>query len=153
MSVVGLFSGNLYQGVVETNSQQQQQNEFQQLGQALQAGNLTQAQQDYATLAQNNPILAQPATAATETASTAQLSGKQPPSKCCRGHRSAGRYSKYRHRGHQYQHGDSDECDAGQRRSGRNERGGYQFRHAEHEPGRAACELNTAEHESDAAWH
>lgn len=31
------------------------QSEFQQLGQDLQAGNLTQAQQDYATLSQNFP--------------------------------------------------------------------------------------------------
>src|SRR5271168_5288295 len=34
---------------------QQIQSEFQQLGQDLQTGNLTQAQQDYATLSQNFP--------------------------------------------------------------------------------------------------
>src|SRR5277367_965248 len=46
---------------------QQIQSEFQQLGQDLQAGNLTQAQQDYATLSQNFPA-AQSATTAAPTA-------------------------------------------------------------------------------------
>jgi outer membrane protein assembly factor BamD (BamD/ComL family) len=47
---------------------QQVQSEFQQLGQDLQAGNLTQAQQDYLTLSQNFPN-AQTATA-TSTATS-----------------------------------------------------------------------------------
>lgn len=47
---------------------QQIQSEFQQLGQDLQAGNLTQAQQDYATLSQNfAPAQSGPTTAATTT--------------------------------------------------------------------------------------
>ncbi|MGA8222539.1 MAG: hypothetical protein WB780_12870 [Candidatus Acidiferrales bacterium] len=45
------------------------QNEFQQLGQDLQTGNLTQAQQDYATLSQNIPN-AQAQNAQTQTAQT-----------------------------------------------------------------------------------
>lgn len=44
---------------------QQIQAEFQQLGQDLQAGNLTQAQQDYATLSQNLPIAQSSSTAST----------------------------------------------------------------------------------------
>ena len=47
---------------------QQIQSEFQQLGKDLQAGNLTQAQQDYATLSQNFP------NAQTSTATTASNS-------------------------------------------------------------------------------
>jgi outer membrane protein assembly factor BamD (BamD/ComL family) len=47
---------------------QQIQSEFQQLGQDLQAGNLTQAQQDYATLSQNfTPTQSGPTTVATTT--------------------------------------------------------------------------------------
>jgi len=51
---------------------QQIQSEFQQLGQDLQAGNLTQAQQDYATLSQNFPNAQTGTTSGTATtASTA----------------------------------------------------------------------------------
>ncbi len=49
---------------------QQVQSEFQQLGQDLQAGNLTQAQQDFATLSQNFPN-AQSGTSTSATASGA----------------------------------------------------------------------------------
>ena len=49
---------------------QQVQSEFQQLGQDLQAGNLTQAQQDFATLSQNFPN-AQSGTSTSATASDA----------------------------------------------------------------------------------
>ncbi len=52
---------------------QQIQSEFQQLGQDLQAGNRTQAQQDYATLSQNFPI-AQNGTTTGTTAATANSS-------------------------------------------------------------------------------
>jgi hypothetical protein len=44
---------------------QQIQKEFQQLGQDLQSGNLTQAQQDYATLSQNLPAAQSSTTAST----------------------------------------------------------------------------------------
>jgi hypothetical protein len=53
-----------------TGKFQQIQSEFQQLGQDLQAGNLTQAQQDYATLSQNFPN-AQGGTATGTTGATA----------------------------------------------------------------------------------
>jgi hypothetical protein len=46
---------------------QQIQSEFQQLGQDLQAGNLTQAQQDYATLSQNFPNAQTGTTSGTST--------------------------------------------------------------------------------------
>jgi hypothetical protein len=52
---------------------QQIQSEFQQLGQDLQAGNLTQAQQDYATLSQNLPNTQTGPTSGT-TAATANSS-------------------------------------------------------------------------------
>jgi hypothetical protein len=48
---------------------QHKQSEFQQLGQDLQTGNLTQAQQDYATLSQNFPN-AQTGTATSTTTSS-----------------------------------------------------------------------------------
>lgn len=50
MSVTGLGSGNLYQAPESQTNFQQIQSDFNQLGQDLQAGNLSQAQQDYATL-------------------------------------------------------------------------------------------------------
>jgi hypothetical protein len=49
---------------------QQIQNEFQQLGQNLQAGNSTQAQQDYATLSCNFPNAQSATTAATTAANS-----------------------------------------------------------------------------------
>ena len=50
MSVTGIASNTSYQPSGSQNNFQQIQADFQQLGQDLQAGNLSQAQQDYATL-------------------------------------------------------------------------------------------------------
>ena len=68
MSIAGLASAALFsllnnaQNTQNKNAQgafQQIQNEFQQLVQDLQAGNLSQAQQDYATLSHNFPQVSQ----------------------------------------------------------------------------------------------
>lgn len=66
MSVTGVTVPNLYPSSSGGNQLQQIQQDFQQLGQDLQSGNLSQAQQDYATLTaalpsnqqqnSNNPI-------------------------------------------------------------------------------------------------
>jgi len=64
MSIAGILSSNLFSAGAAQNTQntqntqsnfQQIKAEFQQLGQDLQSGNLTQAQQDYTTLSQNIP--------------------------------------------------------------------------------------------------
>jgi hypothetical protein len=70
MSLIGILASNLFASGAAQNPQnaqnpqsatgtpsnfQQLKTEFQQLGQDLQSGNLTQAQQDYATLSQNVP--------------------------------------------------------------------------------------------------
>jgi outer membrane protein assembly factor BamD (BamD/ComL family) len=67
MSLIGILSSNLFSAGASQNTQntqssqnaastfQQVKTEFQQLGQALQSGNLAQAQQDYTTLSQNLP--------------------------------------------------------------------------------------------------
>lgn len=70
MSLIGILASNLFASGGTQSSQntqntqsaggapstfQQLKTEFQQLGQDLQTGNLTQAQQDYATLSQNLP--------------------------------------------------------------------------------------------------
>jgi hypothetical protein len=57
MSVSGIFSSNLFGSSRQSvnNNQQQFQQEFQQLGQDLQSGNVTAAQQDFATLQQVGP--------------------------------------------------------------------------------------------------
>ncbi len=64
MSLIGILSSNLFAAGAAQNNQssqnttsnfQQIKAEFQQLGQDLQSGNLTQAQQDYTTLSQNLP--------------------------------------------------------------------------------------------------
>jgi hypothetical protein len=55
MSVTGLSGADFFQLSNPQISFQQKQNEFKQLGQDLQAGNLSQAQQDFATLTQNAP--------------------------------------------------------------------------------------------------
>jgi outer membrane protein assembly factor BamD (BamD/ComL family) len=83
MSIVGILSSNLFSsGAAQGNQQtqgvegrtqkfQQLKSEFQQLGQDLQSGNLTQAQSDYATLSQNFPGASQTGAAfATTTAAT-----------------------------------------------------------------------------------
>jgi ribosomal protein S20 len=62
MSIIGILSSNLFSSGAAQNTQSSQNNpsvfqqiktEFQQLGQDLQTGNLTQAQSDFATLSQN----------------------------------------------------------------------------------------------------
>jgi outer membrane protein assembly factor BamD (BamD/ComL family) len=65
MSIIGILSSNFFPANAAQNPQnipssfQYIRTEFQQLGQDLQAGNLSQAQQDYATLTQNLPGLNQ----------------------------------------------------------------------------------------------
>ena len=60
MAVGGILSSTLFQALQGGQSNvQNQQNEFQQLGQALQSGNLAEAQQDFATLTQNAPAATQ----------------------------------------------------------------------------------------------
>jgi outer membrane protein assembly factor BamD (BamD/ComL family) len=62
MSIIGILSSNLFSAGAAQNTPSAQPNpfafqqiktEFEQLGQALQSGNLTQAQSDFATLSQN----------------------------------------------------------------------------------------------------
>jgi hypothetical protein len=74
MSLIGILSSNLFGAGAAQNTQhvpnfqnspstfQQIKAEFQQLGQDLQTGNLTQAQQDYTTLSQNLPGATQAST-------------------------------------------------------------------------------------------
>src|SRR5271169_6053874 len=83
MSLIGLLSSNLFSAGAAQNSQntqssqnapptfQQIKSEFQQLGQDLLSGNLTQAQSDFATLAQNLPGASQSTAASTNPAATA----------------------------------------------------------------------------------
>ncbi|MGO9127508.1 MAG: hypothetical protein ACLP6G_21805 [Terriglobales bacterium] len=70
MSIAGILSSSLFssnsQAVI--SPQQQFQQEFQQLGQALQSGNLSAAQSDFATLQQNSPSTS--ATASTSASSS-----------------------------------------------------------------------------------
>ncbi len=82
MSIAGILSSNLFSsGAAQGNQQtqgaqggaqkfQQLKSEFQQLGQDLQSGNLTQAQSDYATLSQNFPGASQTGVTAATTAAT-----------------------------------------------------------------------------------
>jgi outer membrane protein assembly factor BamD (BamD/ComL family) len=57
MSVLGIFSSGLFTSIAQTlqNKRQQFQQEFQQLGQDLQSGNLTAAQADLANLQKSGP--------------------------------------------------------------------------------------------------
>jgi hypothetical protein len=57
MSIAGILSSTLFSSNSQaiTSPQQQFQKEFQQLGQAVQSGNLSAAQSDFATLQQNSP--------------------------------------------------------------------------------------------------
>jgi hypothetical protein len=85
MSIVGILGSNLFSGVVNgfqgtqgaaAPKFEQIKEQFQQLGQDLQSGNLTQAQTDYATLSKEfpgaNPAgTTAPATTAATTAATA----------------------------------------------------------------------------------
>jgi hypothetical protein len=86
MSIVGILSGNLFSAGAAQNTQSSQgaqtpkfeqiKEQFQQLGQDLQSGNLTQSQSDYATLskdfsgASQTSATAAPTTASTITAAT-----------------------------------------------------------------------------------
>ncbi len=75
MSVTGISSSNFLQSYLTQSAQtkfQQIQSQFQQLGQDLQAGNLAQAQSDFATLTQELPSAQQQTGAATSTSSIAQ---------------------------------------------------------------------------------
>jgi len=80
MSIIGILSSNLFAAGAALNTQssqntpskfQQIKAEFQQLGQDLQSGNLTQAQSDFATLSQNFPGASQSAAASTNAVATA----------------------------------------------------------------------------------
>lgn len=73
MSITGIASNILsssYGAQSPQNQFQQVQNEFQQLGQALQSGNLSQAQSDFATLSQNVPGLGGSTASASTTAAS-----------------------------------------------------------------------------------
>ena len=75
MSVSGVSSSNFFQSNPAQGAQnkfQQIQSQFQQLGKDLQSGNLSQAQQDFATLTQELPSSQQQTGAATSTSSVAQ---------------------------------------------------------------------------------
>jgi protein subunit release factor A len=75
MSVAGISGSNFFQPYFTPSAQktlQQIQSQFQQLGQDLQAGNLAQAQADFATLTQELPSAQQQSSAATNTNSIAQ---------------------------------------------------------------------------------
>jgi outer membrane protein assembly factor BamD (BamD/ComL family) len=93
MSIVGILSSNLFSAATQ-NSQgtqaaapkfEQIKQQFQQLGQDLQSGNLTQAQSDYATLSQDFSGGSQASTtaaataAATTAATTATTTGSATP--------------------------------------------------------------------------
>src|SRR5450759_4545152 len=86
MSIVGILASNFFSAkATQRNETQSTQNnpskfqqiktEFQQLGQDLQSGNLTQAQSDYATLSQNFPGASQRTAATTNAAATAATAG------------------------------------------------------------------------------
>jgi urate oxidase len=71
MSVSGIMSTGFYQPSSIQNSFQQRRAEFQQLGQDLQSGNVTAAQQDYAELtASTSGASSSSTTAATATSSS-----------------------------------------------------------------------------------
>ena len=57
MSIAGILSSSLFNSNSQavTSSRQSFQKEFQQLGEALQSGNLSAAQADFATLQTNSP--------------------------------------------------------------------------------------------------
>jgi len=77
MSIIGILSSNLFAAGAAQNAQssqnspsnfQQIKTEFQQLGQALQSGNLTQAQSDFTTLSQNLSSASQSSATSTSAA-------------------------------------------------------------------------------------
>jgi outer membrane protein assembly factor BamD (BamD/ComL family) len=72
MSIAGILSSSLFSSNSQAISPQQQfQKEFQQLGQALQSGNLSAAQADFASLQQNSPS-SSPTTSASTASPIAQ---------------------------------------------------------------------------------
>ena len=75
MSIAPITSSDLLYSAPNVQSKMQEmRQEFQQLGQDLQAGNLSAAQSDFATLTQLNPnLVSTSATAATATATTATI--------------------------------------------------------------------------------
>jgi hypothetical protein len=88
MSIIGILSSNLFSTGTAQNTQNTQgtranaprfeqiKEEFQQLGQDLQSGNLTQAQSDFATLSKNFPGASQnSATTLTSAATTTPAAG------------------------------------------------------------------------------
>ncbi len=87
MSIIGILSSNLFSAGATQNTQtsqnapstfQQIKTEFQQLGQDLQSGNLTQAQSDFATLSQNLSNVSQNTAAANAAATTAATTSTNP---------------------------------------------------------------------------
>jgi outer membrane protein assembly factor BamD (BamD/ComL family) len=87
MSIIGILSSNLFSAGAAQNTQssqnapptfQQIKTEFQQLGQDLQSGNLTQAQSDFATLSQNLSNASQNTAAANTAATTAATTSTNP---------------------------------------------------------------------------
>jgi outer membrane protein assembly factor BamD (BamD/ComL family) len=77
MSVGAILGGVLQSALAATNTPskfKQFQQEFQQLGKDLQAGNLAQAQTDLVTLEQNSPFLHAGATASSAAGSSASAS-------------------------------------------------------------------------------
>ena len=77
MSIAGIASSSLFQNSVVQQTQnrfQQIQSQFQKLGQDLQAGNLTQAQSDFATLSQELPNGGQLSSQAASSSSTSSTS-------------------------------------------------------------------------------
>jgi hypothetical protein len=87
MSIIGILSSNLFSAGAAPNTQssqnapstfQQIRTEFQQLGQDLQSGNLTQAQSDFATLAQNLSAASPNTAAANAAANTAATTSTNP---------------------------------------------------------------------------
>jgi len=80
MSIIGILASNLFAAGAAQNTQssqnapskfQQIKAEFQQLGQDLLSGNLTQAQSDFATLSQNFPGASQSTATSANAAATA----------------------------------------------------------------------------------
>jgi len=88
MSIIGILSSNLFASGAAQNARnlqnaasnpsqfQQIRSEFRQLGEDLQAGNLTQAQADYASLSQNLPGLTQSQGASNPVAEAFQQLGQ-----------------------------------------------------------------------------
>lgn len=68
MSISGISSSNFFQSLYGQNTQRAQfAQQFQQLGQDLQSGNLSQAQSDFTTLTANSPFAQQAVQAAATT--------------------------------------------------------------------------------------